>query len=579
MPQKFANRAKSLLQSTINSSATSLAVASADADEFSVADTGTDPVNTAGKDWFKLVLIDTSGNYEIMHARSRTLGSGSISNIIRGQDGTTAIGFNAGSFVVQDFVAEDLNDLLAEQASQAALVADRVTKAEVQNQTYTAFTTSGTGSAYTLNAVPDAATYAANQAFDVTFHAASSGSPTIAVDSQTAKSLMYMNSVGTKVTVGALLPANWRSKIIYDGTDFVVQTMPPAAGLAGLAGLLARNRIINGKMVISQRGTTFTAANNIYTLDRWSTQKSTSAVYDVIQSTDVPNNEFQYSLRSTVTTADAAIAAGDYDLRVQGIEGFNVRDLIGRTFTISFWVRSSETGVHCISLRNSGNDRSYVAEYTITAANTWEKKSITITGGLITTGTWNWASGIGLSLSFVLAGGSTWQTTPGAWQNGNFMCTSSQVNCLDTIGNIFAFTGVQVEVGSEATQFEHRHHSQELALCQRYYEKGYSEGVVPGTNTSRGLVLLPTVDGGGSVYVGCTQSFRVEKRLDASTMFYWDVVGNASRISTYTGGGLSRTDNVNALTSLTTSSSGFAAIGLPGASNFAGFHWVAVAEF
>lgn len=226
MPQKFANRAKSLLQSTINSSATSLAVASGDADEFPVADTGTDPVNTAGKDWFKLVLIDTSGNYEIMYARSRTLGSATISNIIRGQDGTTAIGFNSGSFVVQDFTAGDFNGLLATQASQATQISDRVTKAEIQNNTYTAFTTAGSGSAYTLNAVPDAATYQAAQAFDLTFHAASSGTPTLAVDAQAAKSLMYLNPAGTKVSVGTLIPANWRSKVIYDGVDFVVQTMP-----------------------------------------------------------------------------------------------------------------------------------------------------------------------------------------------------------------------------------------------------------------------------------------------------------------------------------------------------------------
>lgn len=238
-----------------------------------------------------------------------------------------------------------------------------------------------------------------------------------------------------------------------------------------LAGL--RNKIINGKMEIAQRGASFAAiANGAYSLDRWLWGFVSSGAVTITQQADAPSdNEFQYSLRAAVTTADTSIAATDVARVVQRIEGFNVRDLIGRTFTLSFRVRSSKTGVHCVAFSNSAGDRSYVAEYTINAANTWETKSITVTGGLITAGTWNYLNGTGLEVNWVLAAGSTYQTTAGAWQTGNFFDTANQVNCLDTVGNIFAVTGVQLEVGAVATPFEHRPFGSELNLCQRYFER------------------------------------------------------------------------------------------------------------
>lgn len=241
------------------------------------------------------------------------------------------------------------------------------------------------------------------------------------------------------------------------------------AGGGQLAGM--RNKIMNGKMDIAQRGTSFAAANG-YTLDRWRLVQFVSpAVGTITQQADVPSsNEFQSSLRYAVTTADSSIGATERAFISQPIEGFNVRDLIGRTFTISFWVRSSKTGIHCLSLKNNTYDRTFIVEYTINAANTWEFKTITVAGGLITAGSWNWTNGFGLDVCFALASGSTFNTTAGAWQTGDFVATSAQVNCLDTVGNIFAITGVQLEVGSVATPFEHRPIGAELALCQRYYE-------------------------------------------------------------------------------------------------------------
>lgn len=246
-----------------------------------------------------------------------------------------------------------------------------------------------------------------------------------------------------------------------------------------LAGF--RNKIINGDMRIAQRGTSIAVNTSAFTLDRWvfTNDSSVPSMVTVTQSTDVPSNsQFYYSLRATVTTADATIGTGDYGVFYTSLEGYNVRDLIGRTFTISFWVRSAKTGTHCVAVRNSGFDRSYVLTYSINAINTWEYKSVTVHGGLITAGTWDWTTGY-LYLTFSMkAVGSTIQTTAGAWQTGNFIGTSGQVNVADTVGNIFAITGVQLEVGDTPTYFESRLYSTELLLCERYYQlySGFGQG-------------------------------------------------------------------------------------------------------
>jgi hypothetical protein len=321
-----------------------------------------------------------------------------------------------------------------------------------------------------------------------------------------------------------------------------------AIGGVSASSIIGKNKIHNGKMEIAQRGTTFTNANNQYTLDRWLSQKSTPAVFDIIQSTDVPSsNEFRVSLRHTVTTVDASIGSTDYAWLTQGIEGYNARDLIDRTFTLSFWVRSAKTGVHCVSLRNSASDRSYVVEYTVSAANTWEQKTITITGGLITAGTWNWTTGVGVTVSFALAGGSTFQTTANAWQTGNFVSTANQVNCLDTIGNIFAVTGVQLEIGTSATQFEHRAYSDELSLCQRYYRHNL-QGVGRWTTTTN-----------FSLYASFPTPMRVVPISGGTPSGNVDEIGTASRsvsaIASITG------NEYGALINLTTAASTSGAMG------------------
>jgi hypothetical protein len=235
-----------------------------------------------------------------------------------------------------------------------------------------------------------------------------------------------------------------------------------------------KNRIQNGKFEVSQRGTSAAgAASGSYLLDRWSISYSGAMVGTVTQQLDAPaNSEFQYSLRHTITTADTSIAASDYCMHTHVIEGYNVRDLVGRSFVLSFRMRSAKTGIHCVALRNSGSDRSFVSEVTVNAANTWETKFVTVPGGLPSSGTWDFTTGMGLNVSFVMVAGSTFQTTKDAWQTGNFVATANQVNVTDTVGNIFAITGVQLEPGLVPTRFDHRPYAVELAMCQRYYEVG-----------------------------------------------------------------------------------------------------------
>jgi len=256
-----------------------------------------------------------------------------------------------------------------------------------------------------------------------------------------------------------------------------------------LAGL--RNKIINGAMEIAQRGTSFTVNTGFganYTLDRYSRIAVTSAVVTVTQASDGPATEptLPYSLRCTVATADPTVTASELWTLLQKIEGYSARDLIGKTFTLSFWARSAKVGTHCVAFYNNdypSADRYYVAEYNISVANTWEYKEITVIGGLITAGTWDWTNGSGLTVGWTLYCGTTRQGVAGSWQSGWALATSSQVNVLDTIGNIFAITGVQLEVGNTPTPFEHRPFGVELDMCQRYYEKSFSYATAPAQNT------------------------------------------------------------------------------------------------
>jgi hypothetical protein len=234
-----------------------------------------------------------------------------------------------------------------------------------------------------------------------------------------------------------------------------------------------KNRIINGDCRIDQRnaGASVASPSDTYTLDRFYSRQVGGGVASIQQSSTAPNG-FNNSLLFTVTTADSSIVTTDRYYIRQYIEGYNVADLgwgtaSAQTITLSFWVRSSVTGTFGGSLQNDAVDRTYAFTYTVSSANTWEQKSITIAGD--TSGTWLKTNGIGLIVQWSLGMGPTYLTTAGSWTAGNYLSATGSTNLIATNGATFYITGVQLEVGSTATPFERRMYGQELALCQRYY--------------------------------------------------------------------------------------------------------------
>lgn len=235
----------------------------------------------------------------------------------------------------------------------------------------------------------------------------------------------------------------------------------------------SRNRIINGDMRIDQRnaGASVTPTNGQYTLDRWVASLSQSSKFSVQQST-TSAPKFSHSLLCTSLSA-YTVAAGEVFAVSQYIEGLNASDLAWGTAnasaaTLSFWVRSSLTGTFGGVVTNNAQDRSYPFSYTISAANTWEQKSVAITGD--TSGTWLTTNGLGVAIRFSLGAGSTYSGTAGAWSGSQLWSVTGATSVVGTNGATFYITGVQLEPGTVATPFERRSYGQELALCQRYYE-------------------------------------------------------------------------------------------------------------
>tara|TARA_R100001443_G_scaffold30461_1_gene44192 strand:- start:654 stop:1763 length:1110 start_codon:yes stop_codon:yes gene_type:complete len=291
-----------------------------------------------------------------------------------------------------------------------------------------------------------------------------------------------------------------------------------------------RNIIINGAMQVAQRGTSFTGpSSGAYTLDRWmSGLQTTSGDGDFSQATDVPTatqsgTAFKNSLKFQVTTADASIAATDRTYLVQKIEGQNLVSAgFGqsgtRYMTLSFWHKHTKTGTHSLAINNGARDRSYPMEYTQTTTNTWEKAELTFP--VDTSGTWPTDNTAGMWIFWGIAFGSNYAGTANAWAGAQAYGTSSQVNNLDSTSNAMLFTGVQLEVGTEATPFEHRTFSDELARCQRYFCRTYGYGTATGASDTSAGCISTGINAAYTYASAGNFNFPVEMRASPTVTLY-----------------------------------------------------------
>jgi hypothetical protein len=238
-----------------------------------------------------------------------------------------------------------------------------------------------------------------------------------------------------------------------------------------------KNRIINGGMTIDQRNAGAAISSSGYSVDRFRFVSYGAATAQ--QTTTVPTG-FNYSLKWTTTTGSSPGATSYTASIAQPIEGYNVADLQwgtanAKTVTLSFWVYANNTGTYPVSVGNSttnngaSSTRSYVSTYTISAANTWQQVTVTIPGD--TTGTWNSTTSCGLLVWFDAGSGSDYNTaSTNTWLAGAYLKTSGSFSLQGTTSATWYVTGVQLEVGSQATSFDFRDYGRELILCQRYYE-------------------------------------------------------------------------------------------------------------
>jgi hypothetical protein len=294
-----------------------------------------------------------------------------------------------------------------------------------------------------------------------------------------------------------------------------------------------KNRIINGAMMIDQRNTgasvTIGAANT-YTIDRWQIISSAASKVAVQQNAGSVTPPAGFTKYLGVTSQSAySVGSGDYFGIVQPIEGYNIADFGfgasgAATITFSFWVRSSLTGTFGGSLysNNASPYRSYPFTYTISAANTWEQKTITVVGD--TGGVWNSTNGDGLQVRFGLGTGTTYSGgTLNTWQNGNYVQPTGSVSVVGTNGATFYITGVQLEKGSTATSFDYRPYGTELALCQRYYYRLKAGSSYANAGTGRAYSTT-----NGQAVVAMPVSMRTAPTGGYSALSDWNAAGSGS---------------------------------------------------
>jgi len=286
----------------------------------------------------------------------------------------------------------------------------------------------------------------------------------------------------------------------------------------GASGGGSKNLLMNGAQVISQRGSsalTASASADAFITDRFRISNYSGATFTGQQVADAPT-DFEYSCKVTTTGTDTSLSASQYQRFITAIEGYNMNHLNygssgAKTCTLSFHVKSSLTGAFYVFGFNAAANRSIVVGYTIDAANTWEKKTLTIAGD--TSGSWNTTNGAGMYFGWSLGSGTNFHTTTtDAFQAGFKMAKSDQVNVAGTSSATWQMTGCQLEINDNATDFEHEFNVITQSKCERYYKKtgandrirltqyhtSYKGGQMFFHPTMRAIPTLTKTDGGGT---------------------------------------------------------------------------------
>ena len=365
----------------------------------------------------------------------------------------------------------------------------------------------------------------------VVFYPLNSNTGTSTVDVAGLGSRYLRDIDGSQLVVGSII-AGQPVVAVYKSSiaGFVVlRGAVPFTNLNASGGFISgyKNKINNGAFYVWTRGTSFSpVSSGDITADTWRYAAFGSMVFDASQVTDAPALAYGPSHKLTCTTAQGSIGVNDYAMLKTYTEGIDLAAMLvshpARYCTLSFWVKSYKTGTYCVSLSNSALDRSFVAEYTVNAANTWEYKMISVplnySGGV-----WDYTTGKGLEIRFLLAAGTGKQTaTVGSWITGDYYATSNQVNACDTASGAVLLKNVQLEAGKYDTFFEHTDLQSYARRCYRYTVK------LSPLNLGYGIIQS---GGAASIRTPLPVTMRVAPTLSGPTTYQVYVAGTLYSLS------------------------------------------------
>ena len=318
------------------------------------------------------------------------------------------------------------------------------------------------------------------------------------------------------IAVNAITDAN-------DGNTTTINGVTP-----NVNNVVGKNLIINGAMQIAQRGTSTTGVTTAgyFACDRFYYYVDSIGTWTVSQDTDAPDG-FGNSLKISCTTADASPAAGDRVNLQHRIEGQFLQHLAKGTtsakkVTLSFWMKSNKTGNMQVNLYDNDNNRFVSGTVTINSSATWEKKSITFVGDTVSG--YDNDNNLSLIIEWWLDSGTTWSsgTSPTTWQSNSAADRNANgtLALADSTSNYINITGVQLEVGESATEFEHRPYGMELGLCQRYYQQPIDTG----------LDFFAGYSTVGAYGPGCFSTWVVEMRATPTIVLTLGTLNNVSSV-------------------------------------------------